>query len=1043
MAFHKARALQEAEKCVAQGKLSQAIKLYLDILEHDASDVSLYNTVGDLCIRDRNTTEGLRQFHKLAEAYVQQGFNVKAIAIYRKISKIDPNSVDVLLKLAELYQLQGLGREAREQYLQAAEFFKRRSQTDRTLDVLHKLILLDPESTNFRNRLAAECEQAGKREDAVVAYMESAEASLRHSDLASADAALKKAAELDAKNPKVQLLRARVAIARHLPEEAERIIESSPGLDAEPGGKHILLDAYLAERKFPQAQKLVMEVFNANPSDFTPVSKFADLCLEKDDVDTALQLLSGVSDQLIQMHGAGPLIESLRRVWHKFPQHIPTLELLHRVCERAPDELTLPEVLEALGQAYVQKGDLEKAEEAYQKLTDREPENEHYRGRLEEILRKLGKEELPARSMDFEAKEMALAPEPETDQGPLPIDDAQQAMVREALDNSDLFARYNLVEKAVAELEKVLQVYPDQIEIHLRILEICRKGFPERAIAAASALANISAVLGDEAALHRYQAIASGKTNLAEATLPPPTPVPTKAEPVAAPPAPPVAPPPVPTRPPDTSMTAAFPVPAVAAGEAAAKASAAPVEIPFDLTPAETPSEPPATPPSSTIELDLSGDFEAIAGLAAEPALPVDEVVAPVEMSPPIEEAPVAPPWEATEAPVEVPAPTSETSEPLLAEAASFDFEDSKIEVDFYLDNGFVDEARKTVATLEEKFPGNGLVAELRQHLEERTGGAPGRESAVEIADTAPAAPSIPEPPAGEAPAQESWDLPPGFAIPAEPPTNAEPEIPPPPVAPTIEPPAFFSTAPQAHAPGPEIHSGPVSPPSASEFKTPPPAPEVVIPPPEIPSPAPEPAVEAPVAAADSGMDLLGDMAGDFASSLDGLAAPEEPGPPPREVAQPAAPAPQGASQLSGLLAEMEDTGASAATADDPETHYNLGVAFREMGLLDESIGEFQKVVKIAGKGHFPANFLQACSLLAICFMEKKMPAIAVKWYLRALEVPGLEEEATQALQYDLGVAYELSGDARHALERFTEVYSQNIDFRDVAEKIRELQQKS
>ena len=341
MALSKARALQDAEKSVAQGKIGQAIKLYLEILEHDTSDVSLYNTVGDLCIRDRNITEGLRQFHRLAEAFVQQGFNVKAIAIYRKISKIDPNSVDVLLKLAELYQLQGLGREAREQYLQAAEFFKRRNQVERTLDVLRRLTLLDPENTKFRNRLAGECEQAGKWEEAVAAYLESAEASLRHGDLTSADIVLKKAADLEPKNSKVQLLRAKVAISRQQPEEAEKIIESSPELAANPEGKKILLEAYLSLRKLPQAEKLVREVFRANPSDFTRVSAFVELCLEKDDFDTALQILSEVSEQLIRMHSAGPLIESLRRIWSKSPQHIPTLQLLHRVCERAPDEAHL------------------------------------------------------------------------------------------------------------------------------------------------------------------------------------------------------------------------------------------------------------------------------------------------------------------------------------------------------------------------------------------------------------------------------------------------------------------------------------------------------------------------------------------------------------------------------------------------------------------------------------------------------------------------------------------------------------------------------
>lgn len=73
-------------------------------------------------------------------------------------------------------------------------------------------------------------------------------------------------------------------------------------------------------------------------------------------------------------------------------------------------------------------------------------------------------------------------------------------------------------------------------------------------------------------------------------------------------------------------------------------------------------------------------------------------------------------------------------------------------------------------------------------------------------------------------------------------------------------------------------------------------------------------------------------------------------------------------------------------------------------------------------------------------FHEKKMPAIAVRWYLRALEAPELEEEAQLAIQYDLGLAYEQAGNLDNALERYTAVFSRNVDFRDVAEKIRVLQ---
>ena len=141
-----------------------------------------------------------------------------------------------------------------------------------------------------------------------------------------------------------------------------------------------------------------------------------------------------------------------------------------------------------------------------------------------------------------------------------------------------------------------------------------------------------------------------------------------------------------------------------------------------------------------------------------------------------------------------------------------------------------------------------------------------------------------------------------------------------------------------------------------------------------------------------------------------------------------------------GAPREELGEGAEADTGvDDLQKHYELGVGFREMSLLDEAIGEFLKVVKGAQKGKYPPSFLQACTLLATCFMDKNMPAIAAKWYARALETPNLAEEALLALQYDLGLAYEQAGDKKTALEKFSEVYSQNIDYRDVAEKIRAL----
>ena len=125
---------------------------------------------------------------------------------------------------------------------------------------------------------------------------------------------------------------------------------------------------------------------------------------------------------------------------------------------------------------------------------------------------------------------------------------------------------------------------------------------------------------------------------------------------------------------------------------------------------------------------------------------------------------------------------------------------------------------------------------------------------------------------------------------------------------------------------------------------------------------------------------------------------------------------------------------------EDLETHYNLGIAYREMGLLDEAIGEFQKVAKAMQKGK-PFRYAMNCAtLLALSFLDKGEPKIASLWYQRALDIPGLDQEAVMALRYDLALALEMAGESDAALDSFRQVYAMNIDYRDVADRIATLQ---
>jgi tetratricopeptide (TPR) repeat protein len=135
----------------------------------------------------------------------------------------------------------------------------------------------------------------------------------------------------------------------------------------------------------------------------------------------------------------------------------------------------------------------------------------------------------------------------------------------------------------------------------------------------------------------------------------------------------------------------------------------------------------------------------------------------------------------------------------------------------------------------------------------------------------------------------------------------------------------------------------------------------------------------------------------------------------------------------------VEDSEDEPAGADY-ETHFNMGIAYREMGMLDQSIQELQTAIDVTAPGDGTTRYLQCCNLLGHCFMEKGMLRPAAMWFQKGLDVPGHTEDEYQALRFELGTVYEQMGDTRRAIEVFSEVYGVDVSYRGVADKLRDLQ---
>ena len=121
-------------------------------------------------------------------------------------------------------------------------------------------------------------------------------------------------------------------------------------------------------------------------------------------------------------------------------------------------------------------------------------------------------------------------------------------------------------------------------------------------------------------------------------------------------------------------------------------------------------------------------------------------------------------------------------------------------------------------------------------------------------------------------------------------------------------------------------------------------------------------------------------------------------------------------------------------SAEDYETHFNLGIAYKEMGLIDEAIGEFQ----LASKDK--ARTVECCSMLGLCFLEKGMPQLAIKWYRKGLESPEIKEQEALGTLYDLACVYQSTGETDLAYKTFLEVYGLNTNYRDVVHRVKDLE---
>ena len=676
MAFNKNKALESALKFLNQGKTAQAIGEYQQILRHDPKDQATLMTVGDLFARQADMPQAIEYFERLAQVYLHDGFNSKAIAIYKKIAKLAPAELAPLERLADLYVQQGVLSEARPLFLQIAEAHLKANRAPKAVEILHRFLEVEPDNPRVQMRLAELYNVMGQKKEAAQTYLAYAQRLFDNAEADEAGKMIERALAVEPGTTNALLLQAKVLAQTHKNDAAIAILKRLPEADAGGEITNFLVDLEISSGHVSKAADRARKQL-ATGGQTALVEKVADALLQAGKAAEALPLVRELRGPMIEVGEQDKFLKLLSSSVEKLPDETEPLEMLADFARHTSDPFQLNAALTKLADIYSNAGNYARAEEMLQELVERNKGDERLIARLEK-LRGRGEQLSPVSPAEeafaqilaepsndifsareqfgeaslFESSDPVAAPKAEE-----PLDDETQRYIAQALTDVDLFSSYGLTQKATNLLENVLKRAPRHTPTLERLLDLHLGASDEhRTAELASQLEQIHSERGDTINSDRFKELRQRFQKVAR--LP-------EASPVQSPPTTPAS---------ITSVSHPEPSGSHTPAEEAS-ASANPVtpkgpaefEIPLIPLEAESAAPPAMRPPPTeltssapTQEVDLSDEWEAMVQEVAEETeatalLPTREL--PPEMH----------------TPSTVPAPEVRPTEPPAAEANAVD----------------------------------------------------------------------------------------------------------------------------------------------------------------------------------------------------------------------------------------------------------------------------------------------------------------------------------------------------------------------------------
>ena len=296
MAIDRVKVKKEADKLLTTGKVERAIDEFQKLVDDNPKDYNTLNQIGDLCVQVGRVKEGIEIHKRLGGAYERDGFHARAAAIFQKVVRNAPEDIDAAQRLADLYRQMNKTSDAVKVHLQVAEHFQKKGLIKRALEEFNKVVDLDPKNLKMKVKLADLYNKEGMKERAAGIYLEVAESLAMEQMHGEANQILERAKSMIS-TPQVYLTQSRLGViqgdyttaAQHLREglannpRNTELLEALAEIELRSGHPDRALEALaevaqLPEKSLPLCEKALRNLVNADRADeglrlFAPIAR--------------------------------------------------------------------------------------------------------------------------------------------------------------------------------------------------------------------------------------------------------------------------------------------------------------------------------------------------------------------------------------------------------------------------------------------------------------------------------------------------------------------------------------------------------------------------------------------------------------------------------------------------------------------------------------------------------------------------------------------------------------------------------------------------